>query len=205
MGLIIIVCISLCIAFFNIFIIHLIKIKFPKAYFFLGEMIITEKDDISILGIITKFCPPLITGIIIGLLPIKHGFEITIMYSFFASFLVVWPVILSGNELLSWEAKKKIKALYLIYVFYITIYIILALFGNFLGNKIREMNIDHENLLGNINETYNSWNPLTKDFFWEVIRPLGGVIAVPVLIIYRLLVKNLNKKIRDIRSNNDYK
>ena len=111
------VSISLCLAFLNTIIIHLIKTKFPKYYFSLGQLVVTDQEDISFPGLLTKFCPPVFMSIFIGFFFNLQGMEITILFGFFSSFLVIWPVILNGDELLSWEAKKKIKVLYLIYFF----------------------------------------------------------------------------------------
>ncbi|MDR2596463.1 MAG: hypothetical protein LBC76_03990 [Treponema sp.] len=192
----IIVGISLLIAFLNIFITHMIKTKFPKAYFSLGEIIITENDDISIFGIITKFCPPFMTGLVIGLLPIVYNMEITLLFSFFASFLVVWPVILSGNSLLSWEMKKRIKTLYLLYVFYIVTYILFALFGNFLGKRITGIDLNIEPILGKINGIYNSWNPFIQNIFGGVIgSAIFASISTILISIYKFLLKKLKKSV----------
>lgn len=206
MQLIVIVGISLFLAFLNISIIHMIKIKFPKSYFSLGEMIITEKDDISTSGIITKFSPPLIIGLIIGLLSIKNGLEITILFSFFAAFLVVWPVILSGNELLSFELKKKIKTLYLLYIFYIVIYILSALFGNFIGNMIKGIDINLEPLLGNLYNVYNSWNTFTQGIVTSIIgAAIFSIVGFLLIKIYRFIIEGLKRKIQEALSKLDYK
>jgi hypothetical protein len=191
MGLLI-VFISLFLAFLNIFIIHTIKTKFPKAYFSLGEIIITEKDDISISGIITKFSPPFITGLVIGLLPITYDIEISFLFSFFASFLVVWPVILSGNELLSFKVKKRIKTLYLLYFFYIITYILFAFLGNFLGKRFMGINLNLQPIMGKINDIFNSLNPLTQTITGGII--VSAIIAT-LIRIYRFLINKLRKSI----------
>ena len=191
--------ISLIFAFINIFIIHIIKTKFPKAYFSLGEIIINEKDDITFSGIITKFLPPLLFGIIICLLPIKNNFETVLIYSFFASFLVIWPVIISGNELLSIEARKKIKTLYLIYFFYIIIYILFALFCYFIGNIIKGINFESLSLVGNLNNIYYSWSILTQNIIASIIgSAIFALIAFFLIKIYKYLVKKLKNRINDL-------
>ena len=45
------VSISLCLAFLNTIIIHLIKTKFPKYYFSLGQLVVTDQEDISFPGL----------------------------------------------------------------------------------------------------------------------------------------------------------
>lgn len=192
------VSISLGLAFLNTLIIHTIKTKFPKLYFSLGELVVTDKEDISFSGLLTKFTPPIIIGIIIGFLFNTDGLELTIMFGFFASFLVVWPVILSGDELLSWEAKNKINILYLIYFFYILSYIFFSLLGFLIGKTLKGVRVT--NFFSNIMNAYTNWPPFLQSIVTNIIS--GLIVALLACIftrIFRSLLKRLNKKIADER------
>ena len=189
-----IVVIALFLSFVNIFIIHIVKTKFPKSYFSLGQLVITERDDISIGGLITKFLPPVIISIIIGLFTGNEGLPIVILYGFFASFLVIWPVVLSGNEILSWDAKKKIKTLYLIYSFFIISYVILALLGYNAGKAFQS--VDLKSWISNIITEYPNWPKIEQDLFTGCISAaVIGIIGTGIAFIFRKAVNRLKKLI----------
>ena len=194
----VLVSISLGLAFLNTLIIHVIKTKFPKFYFSLGELVVTDKEDISFSGLLTKFTPPIFIAIIIGVFFKSNGLELTILFGFFASFLVVWPVILSGDELLSWEAKKKINVLYLIYFFYILAYITFSLLGFLIGKSLRGVRVT--NFFSNIMNAYTSWSPFFQAIVTNIIS--GIIVALLAFVftrIFRSLIRILNRKMADER------
>lgn len=186
--------ISLLLAFLNILMIRFVRIHFPKFYFSLGQLIITEREDISLMGFVTKFFPPFIISLILGLLNLKNSNEITILFSFFSSFLVIWPVILCGDELLSWEAKKKKNILYMIYFFYISEYIVFAEFGVFVGKTIRGISVFE--FIGKLISQYNTWSLLIQNIVAGFIGSfLFAIVAFIISKIYKRLFKGLWTKI----------
>lgn len=188
------VSISLCLAFLNTIIIHLIKTKFPKYYFSLGQLVVTDQEDISFPGLLTKFCPPIFISIFIGFFFNLQGMEITILFGFFSSFLVIWPVILNGDELLSWEAKKKIKVLYLIYFFYILSYISFSLLGFLIGKSLKGVRVT--NIASSLIDAYTNWLPFVQNIVTNIIS--GIVVAIIAGIFtstFRFLLRKLNKNL----------
>lgn len=193
MNIITLVSISLGFSFFNTFIIHIIKTKFPKSYFSLGQLVVTDQDDISISGLLTKFVPPILISIIIGLLFNQNGLEITILFGFFSSFLVIWPVILSGDELLSWEAKRKIKVLYLIYFFYILSYISFSLLGFLVGKTIK--GVQFGVFFSKIVQAYSNWTPFVQGI---VSNTISGLIVAIIAWFFATVFRALMKKFQNI-------
>jgi hypothetical protein len=193
---------ALLLSFLNTLLINVIKKKFPRFYFSLGELVVTEKEDISIGGLITKFAPPILISFFVGLFAKESGFELTLLFGFFASFLVIWPVVLSGNELLSWEAKKKIRVLYLIYFFYIVTYVLFSLLGYWIG--ISTSGIKTVNYLSLLIDAYPTWPPLVQGVVSNaisalIIALLGAISA----LAYKRLFKVLWKKIKEERRKNE--
>ena len=180
-------------SFFNTFIIHIIKTKFPKCYFSLGQLVVTEQDDISISGLLTKFIPPILLSIIIGLLFNESGLEITILFGFFSSFLVIWPVILSGDELLSWEAKRKIRVLYLIYFFYILSYISFSLLGFLIGKTIR--GVQFGIFFSKLVQSYSNWTPFVQGL---VSNTISGLIVTIIAWFFAMIFQILMKQFKNI-------
>jgi hypothetical protein len=190
--------ISLLLALLNIFIIHIVKVKFPKYYFSLGQMVITEKEDISAKGLITRFLPPVVFGIIIGFISKNDGLQIAILFGFFSSFLVIWPVLLSGDELLSWEARKKIKTLYVIYAFYIMSYLVLSVLGYYAGRSFDNINV--ASLFSTVVNNYPNWPIIYQDIFSGCISTaIIGISGAMLAYIFGKLLKALNKKIIEDR------
>lgn len=193
MNVLLLVSISLVLAFLNTYIIHIVKTKFPKIYFSLGQLIVTDQEDISIAGLITKFFPPVVISIFIGLLSNTNGMELTVLFGFFSSFLVVWPVILTGDELLSWQAKKKINVLYLIYFFYILSYIFLSLLGLLIGKTLKGITVG--NFIIDLIDAYSSWSPLMQSVISNII---SGIIVTVIAGIFTFIFRALLKKLKTV-------
>ena len=104
-------------AFITIITIIILRISFPEIYFSVGQLIVTSDKDITVSGLFVKFLPPLIYSFFLTFF--VESFAYIALYGFLASFLVVWPVILTGNDLLSEDARKKKGTLYFIYFLYI--------------------------------------------------------------------------------------
>ena len=120
--------------------------------------------------------------------------EITILFGFFSSFLVIWPVILNGDELLSWEAKKKIKVLYLIYFFYILSYISFSLLGFLIGKSLKGVRVT--NIASSLIDAYTNWLPFVQNIVTNIIS--GIVVAIIAGIFtstFRFLLRKLNKNL----------
>ena len=189
---------ALCLAFINIIIIHTIKCKFPIHYFSLGQIIINEHEDITIIGIFTKFLPPLVISIFLGFFKESNSLESSLLFTFFASFLVIWPVILSKNELLSWEARKKINILYVIYTLYISQYMILGAFGNFIGVSIKH-GVKRINILSFL-EKYDNLSNFNQNIIAGLIA--SAMFSIMILIvnkIYKLSIMKLKKVLEEDR------
>ena len=184
---------SLGFSFLNTFVIHIIKTKFPKSYFSLGQLVVTEKDDISISGLLTKFLPPVIIGIIIGMTFKKTGLEVSILFGFFSSFLVIWPVLLCGDELLTFQAKRKIKILYLIYFFYILSYISFSLLGFLIGKTIK--GVRFVDIISGIVDTYSKWPDFLQGLVSNVI---SGLIVAAIAGLFTIIFRSLIRKIQKI-------
>ncbi|MFA5851141.1 MAG: hypothetical protein WC820_00410 [Spirochaetales bacterium] len=190
---------ALLLAFLNTFLIHSIKTKFPKYYFSLGQLVITENEDISIGGLVTKFGPPIIFGAALGMIFGKHALELTLLYAFFSSFLVIWPVILSGDELLSWEAKNKINVLYLIYFFYILSYEAFAYLGYWIGLVVRGIKV--QDWTFGLITAYPNWSPLAQGIVNNIISgAILAIIGAMLAFLYRKLFKVLWRKISEERT-----
>lgn len=189
---------ALCLALLNIAAIRFVRIHFPKSYFSLGQIVVTEKEDISLSGILVKFLPPFITGVLLGIVNIKNVIEICVLFGFFASFLVVWPVILAGDELLSCDAMKRIKTLYLIYFLYISQYIILAVFGLSIGKGLVGFSLF--STIGKFLNKYDQLSPLWQNVLGGAIgSALFVAISGAILKVYRFLFKGLFHRISDER------
>ena len=189
----VLVSISLGFAFLNTYIVHVIKTKFPRFYFSLGQLVVTDQEDISIAGLLTKFLPPILISTIIGIAFSSNGMELTILFGFFSSFLVVWPVILSGDELLSWQAKKKINVLYLIYFFYVLSYISFSLLGLLIGKTVKGIRV--ENVITDLIKAFPSWSLFVQSVVSNII---SGIVVAVIAGIFTLLFRFLMKKFRMI-------
>ena len=183
--------ISLTLAFLNIFFIHIVKRKFPRHYFSLGQIIIKENEDITFRGVMTKFFPPFVISYFIGLLNSNNSLEMSLIFTFFASFLVIWPVVLSKEELLSWEALKKINILYVIYFLYVSQYMILGLFGNFLGQTTKN-GINNFSFLKYVS-LYEQQSILVQNIIGGVI---GSAIFSVIIFTFNSIYKFTFRKLR---------
>ena len=132
-----IVSLSLVISIISIVLIRYFRVGFPRHYFSLGQILIDDNDNskVSNTAILVRFSPPLLTGLVVGLLRLQHGLEIALMSSFFGSFLVVWPVMLVPKELLTLQAYRRKKALYLIHWLYVITSVALGTTGWLLGTQ----------------------------------------------------------------------
>jgi hypothetical protein len=110
------IAISLAISFLSIGFIRFIRLKFPRHYFSLGQLIVDEREDITGSALFLKFIPPFFFSLLLGITQTPSATEIAVASSFFSSFLVLWPVLLCRDELLSRKARKRIRFLYLVYV-----------------------------------------------------------------------------------------
>jgi hypothetical protein len=116
-------------SFLTIITIRFIRKYFAKAYFSLGEIVVSERDVVTVGGLTTKFLPPFIYAFLLSIVFRQDIVDFVILYGFLASFLVVWPGILCPAEILSKEAYKKRNSLYFIYFVYIVLYVMVSVLG----------------------------------------------------------------------------
>ena len=120
----------------NIAIVVFIRKIFPASYFSLGQFVDSYKNDITYRGLIIRFLPPFILAIILSMLlnilKVTNIEEYIITFGFLSSFLIVWPVFLIPDQILSPEAYRKLRTLYFIYLMFIITHVIITDFGFFI-------------------------------------------------------------------------
>lgn len=192
MSIILVVFILLFLSFIAVYMVHIVKVKFPRHYFSLGQILIDDNDDVTILGFLTKIAPPFLICLVVGFVNRSTGFEMSLLVGFFSSFLVIRPVILCRGELLSQPVIRRIRLLFLIYIFYICTYLVLSFFGFFLGSLLRGVDISRISNL--IDAWYTARTRILQDTVVALI--VTSIVGVIFVILKRTIV-SLAKRLRE--------
>lgn len=180
--------ISLAIALVSIAFIRFIRVRFPRHYFSLGQIIIDEREDITVVAFIFKFLPPFTFSLLLSATRIPSATQIALASSFLSSFLVIWPVLLCRDELLTYRARQRVKILYLVYVLYVTQYIVLSIFGLFVGKLIAGFELGR--LVGLFLKNYSQWSSFTQNVVGGFVG--AALFAMTSFIIGRLYSRAMN-------------
>lgn len=184
--------ISLLIALTSILLTIVLRLKFPRTYFSLGQVIIGEREDISIRAIFARIGTPFFASMLVGISKLPNGFEIAGLSSFLTSFLVIWPVVLESRELLSYPALQRKRTLYLVYTLYVCASILIGLSGWLFGAQIAGIRL-HE-----LVAVIDSWTGIKRDIAVNGI--ISVLFGVPTAIFTTIFINALNRWKANVRS-----
>lgn len=119
----------LLLSFLTVIAIRLLKRSYSHSYFSIYQLIISEEDPFTFLGLMIIMLPPFIGSIFISALLGEGQLGFVILYGLMTALLIIWPVLLHARELLPPGAYKKRKSVYFIYFIFVVIYITLTFGG----------------------------------------------------------------------------
>lgn len=166
------------------------KNRFSHLYFSINQILISNEDNLSLAETIFLFLPTFVGSFILSLIFGQDSFAFVLLYGFFTPFLIIWPVLVYGKQLLPYEAYRKMNILYLLYGFY-TISLIFISYGGFISSwSLYSFLSGKELTFNHFLDFYANTNPFFQNMIWIAIASLFGFI-----------VKSLKRKI--LRGSNE--
>lgn len=154
---------------FTILITRIIKNRFPKSYFAINHILLSDKKTLTYEEVITLFAPVYLGSIILSVLFRGVNIEYIFVYGLLTAFLLIWPVLLYSKELLILEVYKKKEILNLLYFFYIVTTMTVS-YGGYvtfitINNLLNKNKISFNGFLN----FYDNINPFYQNAIWTGI------------------------------------
>ncbi|MCB2339100.1 hypothetical protein [Clostridium estertheticum] len=170
----------------TIYFISIIKVKFSSKYFSLRQIIVSENQDITLVGLILTFSPPLIISTFLSFLTAQDKLQTCIAYGFLTSFLIVWPTLFNSRQLLDTRTYKKKNSLYFIYAIYVAIYMLVSYGGYIICSTISSNKVIYEITLPRFLQFYSSLNVLYQNL---ISNAIWLVIVYVSIFAYKVILK----------------
>lgn len=154
---------------FTILITRIIKNKFPKSYFAINHILLSDKNTLTSEEVIVLFTPAYFGSIILSSIFEGLNIEYIFVYGFLTAFLVIWPVLLYSKELLPTEVYRKKEILNLLYFFYIVTIVTVSYGGYVTFITINNLLTKNQIRFNGFLNFYGNINPFFQNAIWTGI------------------------------------
>lgn len=146
------------------------------------EVVVSDKD-VSIIGLLYRTVISVGLGFFVAILVSSDKIFFASLSAFLGSFMLIWPAILYGNELLPFEAIRKRKLLTVVYLSFV----LSSTLGGFIGGLIQHFSSPN---------TINVFVNISSFYVKQVV--IGVIIAIIVsLILHKFGLEKMFKSPQD--------